>query len=312
MRGIMIYKMKKLITAILFLILSSPLCFSLSDFHFSIEPRISLSYGELNELLYSSDGNLVSQLDWEQKPLFYYGLEADITLKNFRIITLFESSLPVGTSYMYDYDDFDGNGTFDKLSKHPIDRTINFNTELTFSYNLQLSSAFTIIPLLHFQYLFNKFEADKGLILFGQRTQGKTVYANKIDYLRHSFFIFSGISLKISPLKKSFFTVDFLISPWGYQYAIDYHHGSGKDPRYPFSTYDYIYSYFSKFKFNVSANCIINSFFSIQVFTSFLFGSADNGYFYTDYESDELYLSSQKSGAKINYIKTGLSLRFNF
>ena len=304
--------MKKLIFLVLFLILTSPLCFSLSDFHFSVAPRVSLTYGELNEILYEDDNEIISQLDWEQKVLFNYGLEADININNFIINSIFESSLPVGTSHMYDSDDFDGDKTIDKLSKHPIAQTTNFNTELTFSYALQFSPAITVLPLLNFQYLFNDFKADKGPILFGQRTQGKKVYANKIDYYRHSVFIFSGVSVKISPWDKLFFGIDFLISPWGFQYDCDYHHGSGKNPLYPFSTYDYIYSCFSKAKINITTTFLINSFFSIQLFTNSLLGFTDKGACYTDYASNQIYLSSQKSGANINYIKTGLSLRFSF
>ena len=309
---IMIYKMKRLISTILFLLLTSPFCFCLSDFQFSVAPRVSLSFGELNEILYGSDDTIVSQLDWEQNALFNYGMEANIKIYNFNINSIFESSLPLGTSYMYDYDDFDGNKTVDKLSKHPIKQTTNLNTELTLSYDLQWSSVFTVLPLINFQYLFNDFKSDKGDILFGQRTPGKKVYANKIDYYRHSVFIFSGVGIKISPQNKLLFTLDFQISPWGYQFDYDYHHGTGKDPRYPFSTYDYMYSFFSKAKFNITTSFLINSFLSIQLFTNSMFGFPDKGECYTDFASEDYYLSSRKSGANINYIKTGISLKITF
>ena len=163
---------------------------------------------------------------------------------------------------MYDSDDFNEDGIFDKRSKHPLEKSINLDTELTFLYKVNVSSVISVLPLINLQYLYNRFEADKGIILFGQQTTptpGKTVYANKIDYYRHSFFIFSGVSVKIAPSKTFSFSTDLLISPWGYQYASDYHHGSGNNPLYPFSTYDFINSFFSKAKINLSADFKLSS-----------------------------------------------------
>ncbi len=305
--------MKKCFFAVIVSLLFPILCFSQTDFHFSLAPRMSFTYGEVTELLYDDDNSqtLVSQLNWEQKPLFNIGVESEFLIKNFMISAIFDYSFPLETSYMYDFDDFTGDAIFDKCSKHPIERTINLTTELSLAYKLECSSAITIIPLLNFQYLYNKFEAGKGSILYGQRTQGKK-YGNKIDYSRQSVFFFSGAGVKFFPVNKFFIAFSFLISPWGYQYAIDYHHGSGKTSGYPYSCYDYITSFFSKCKFMLSGNYIICSKLSVQLFSDFTIGFPDKGSCYTDQYSDEIYLLSRKSGAAINYIKSGFSLKLIF
>ena len=67
--------------AMLLCILTSYLCFGQNYYHFSIAPRFSFTYGELTEILYGYDNEIVSRLDWEQKPLLNLGLEADIFIK---------------------------------------------------------------------------------------------------------------------------------------------------------------------------------------------------------------------------------------
>lgn len=306
--------MKRLLPTLLFLILTAPLCFSMEDFHFSVAPRFSFTYGKLTELLYDSYGSeiIVSQLEWEQKPLFNLGIEADISFKNLIINSIFDFSVPIETSYMYDSDDFNGDYIFDKCSKHPIGKTTNLNTELTIMYKLPVSYIITVFPLLNFQYLYNDFEAEEGQILFGQKTKGKKVKAGKIDYLRHSVFLFLGVSTEISPLNKLSLGLDFLISPWGYQYSYNYHHGSGNNPLYPFSYYDYIKSFFSKVKINLTSNFSVTNNLKFQLFSNFLLGLPDKGEEYTDYASNELYLSSQKAGANIYSLKAGTAVIFNF
>ena len=304
MRCIMIYKMKKLITAILFLILSSPLCLSASDFHFSIEPRLSVSYGELNELLYGSDENLVSQLDWEQKCLFNLGLSAGFSFHNFSVSALFDYSLPLGTSYMTD-SDFYHSGERYSWTEHPIEKSINLNTELALAYEINPYSKVSLIPELQLKYQFSSFEAGNGT---GIRNDNPIrVYG--IDYRRHSIFFFTGFSLKSQitsrlNLKASFFTAPFI-----YQNSFDYHHGK----KHPFSSNDIQTGCFTKYKLDFSIGIKINDTLSIKLFSDMLMSFPDRGILYTDYYGGEMeLLTSQQSGASIRYIKGGTALTINF
>ena len=110
--------MIKLISAVLFLLLTTSAGFCLDNFQFAVAPKVSVTYGELNELLYDTDYTLMSQLDWEQKALLDLGLTTAIDFYNFVLKADFEYSLPLGTSYMYDADWDDGKKY--SLTKHPL------------------------------------------------------------------------------------------------------------------------------------------------------------------------------------------------
>ena len=107
--------MKKSLCALILSLLFPLLCFCQNDFHFSISPRFSFTYGELTELLYGYDDELVSQLDWEQKPIFNLGLCASEKNKNIIVSADFDYSLPLNGSYMYD-SDFEGLFCWAKIS----------------------------------------------------------------------------------------------------------------------------------------------------------------------------------------------------
>ena len=139
--------MKKTIPAILFILLINSLCFGQNDFHFSLAPRLSLTVGELTELLYNGD-EIVSQLDWEQKPLLGLGLSASANYKKLIISADFDYSSPVNTSYMYD-SDWEGDVKY-SLTKHPIESCKNIDTALTAAYQIPVTSKITVSPALQF------------------------------------------------------------------------------------------------------------------------------------------------------------------
>ena len=106
-------------------------------------------------------------------------------------------------------------------------------------------------------------------------------------------------------------STDFALAPWGYQYSFDHHHGV-KYP-YPFSTEGKQYSLFTKYKADINADFHITSLFTLQSFTSLIFGFPDKGVIYTDYYSSSLEeASNQKGGSAIHSIKTGIAAVFSF
>lgn len=296
--------MKKLISVILSLILTAPLCFGLKNFHFSLAPRFSFTYGELTELLYDDDDSqtLVSRLDWEQKPLFNIGLEAGFSYKNFLLSAAFDYSFPLGTSYMYDSDWEDGEKF--SFTKHPLADSKNINTELSFAYELAATNKLSVIPELQFNYIYSDFKADRGS---GTR-YGRSIRVYGVDYNRHSFIIFTGLSVKAEVIEKIFFKTAFFAAPWLYQDCFDYHHGV----KHPFSSRDILYASFTKYKIDFACDFIYNRQLSLELFTSFLFGFPDQGEIYSDYFGSWAHITEQKGGAAINYIKSGINLKLTF
>ena len=226
--------------AMLLCILTSYFCFGQNDFLFSLAPRFSFTYGELTELLYDDDASqtLVSRLDWEQKPLFNIGLEAGFSYKNFLLSAAFDYSFPLGTSYMYD-SDWEAREKF-SFTKHPLADSKNINTELSFAYELAATNKLSVIPELQFNYIYSDFKADRGS---GTRYE-RSIRVYGVDYNRHSFIIFTGLSVKAEVIEKIFFKTAFFAAPWLYQDCFDYHHGV----KHPFSSRDILYASFTKYK----------------------------------------------------------------
>ncbi len=301
---IIIIKMKKLISLFLSLILASSFCFCLENFHFSVAPRVSVTCGELNELLYDADYTLMSQLDWEQKPLLDLGITSTATFNNFILKAGFDYSIPLGTSYMYDSDWEDGEKY--SLTKHPLKKSQNLNAELSGAYSIEISQKLCVIPELQLNYLYNNFNADIGN---GVRW-GRNIRVYGIDYLRHSFFVFTGLSVQAELNPKLILTTDFFAAPWNYQYCMDHHHGI----KHPFTSEEVQHGFFSKYKTGVTMDILLTKYLSLQCFTKLLFGFSDKGTLYTDYYNSGTmeYISYQKTGSTIRSIKSGTAVKFNF
>jgi len=294
--------MKKCFFAVIVSLLFPILCFSQTDFHFSVAPRLSATWGELTELLYNNDGTLVSQLDWEQKPLINLGLEAELSFYNFVLSAAFDYSAPLGNSYMYD-SDWEDEKKY-SFTKHQIIKTENYNTELAFAYKIKTGTKLSVIPELQLNYIYSSFDAGNGS---GTR-HNRDIRVYGVDYNRHSFFVFTGLSTRAELTPRFFLKTAFFTAPFLFQHSYDYHHGV----KHPFSSRDVQMAFFTKYKFNLSTEFFIAKTLSLELFTRFLFGFPDKGPLYSDYFGSWAHITEQKGGAAINYIKSGLSLKLIF
>ncbi|MCR4579506.1 MAG: omptin family outer membrane protease [Treponema sp.] len=295
--------MKKLISAILILILTNAFCFAENNFHFSIAPRFSFTCGELNELLFGSEGELVSQLDWEQKGLFNIGLEASAGYKNLILDTSFDYSIPLAASSMQDSDW--NNGEKYSLTEHPIYSSQNLNTSASLGYEIKTPARLSVIPQLQFNYIYSDFKAGIGS---GVRN-GRNIRVYGVDYRRHTYLFFTGLKVKAEIIPGLFLQTGFLLAPFCYQDGLDYHHGK----RHPFTSRDVQTSFLTKYKGSLSAEIKLDHIFSLKIFSDLLFGLADRGKLYSDYYSQEFELiKGQQSGAVIHQASFGLALNFSF
>lgn len=295
--------MKKSLCALILSLLFPLLCFSQNDYHFSVSPRLSILYGEVSEILYGFDDEIVSQLDWEQKHLINLGLSTTANFKNFLFTADFDYSLPLATSYMYDSDWEDGEKY--SFTKHPVISQKNIDTALTFAYKIPIPFKLAVIPALQLNYLYSDFEAGNGS---GTR-HGRDIRVYGVDYKRHSFYIFTGLSVNAQPFSRFSIQADFFTAPWLYQESLDYHHGV----KHPFSTKDIQTGFFTKFKTGLTAEVLLDNTLSLQFFTNLLFGLTDKGILYSDYYTSEMEkVKGQQSGADIYYIKSGIATKFSF
>ena len=298
-----IKQMKKSFCAVFVSLLLPLLCFGQNDFHFSLSPRFSVMFGELTEILYDSDEEIISRLDWQQKPLLCAGFQTSLEFKNLILTGAFDYAFPVSTSYMYDYDWEDG--VLYSCTKHPIESTKNIDTSAALAYRIKAGPKISVIPAIQFNYIYTDFEGGKGS---GTR-YGRNIKVYGIDYKRHSYYVFTGLSVNARPHKRFDLQVDFFAAPWLCQGSFDHHHGV----KHPFSTKEIQTAHFTKFKAGLAGNFYFNDHCSLGLFANNLFGLPDKGKLYSDYYSDQMeYIKYQKSGANIYYIRFGTAFNLTF
>ena len=280
-----------------------------------LQPAFSCTIGKMNESIYSSKGYKCSLLEWEQKPLWNYGITVFTAFKNFGITAEFDSALPVSCGKMYD-SDWNSNGIKTTYSIHELTAETNLNTEFSLSYIIKLDRIFQIIPFVQAQYSYNSFEARNGEGWYGGAAYSKTgkdvswndenaayykVYG--IDYLRHSFYLFTGFSFQLYITEKIKTELLLSVSPFTYTSAIDHHHGKYNDFRFQ----EIQYGYFSRFKTGIKLEYSINSLIDAGMFFQAVLGTEDKGKLYSDYWTEKLTLvDNQKSGADIQSYRLSL------
>lgn len=276
-----------------FLILFSlaAFCFCKEPPTFTVSPFAGWNVCSLDEILYDTDDNLRSLLEWDQKNLFETGLCLTVTFPKCQAALLFSYSFPTAQGKMTDSDRSAGQKYSE--TKHPVLKTKNINTQFDFSYTVFQNDFFTLAPALQVQYLYSSFNAGNGE---GIRN-GRNIKVYGIDYYRHSVFSFLGVQTKFQLLPKLYLGADFLVSPFCYQNGFDYHQGVAN----PFSSRDIQKGFFSKFKTTANAGFDFNERLALETQFSVIWGSTDKGILYTDYFSGSMALAWEKSGSRILY-----------
>ena len=293
--------MKRIFIVICLSIFFPLFCFSENKINFSISQNISLSFTQLDEILYISDGTECSHLIWNQKPLLDFGLASSLEINNFSIAIGFDYSIPLGKSNMTDSDWIDG----EKYSYtiHPIEKSKKINAFSSIKCNIKVVDFLSIEPIIEIDYIFNDIKAGNGT---GKRNN-RNIKVYGIDYTRHSFFFFTGLGFDFRLPRDIYVYSDFILSPYCYQYSYNYHHGVN----HPFSAEEKQKGNFSKYKATILLGKKINHTLSLVLFSNYIFGTIDKGLFYTDYYSDNIsYISDQKSGSSIYSINIGISTNF--
>ena len=274
-----------------------------SNFSLNITPHTGVTFAQVDEILYDSNGEQCSLLEWEEKPVIDAGVSLDFLIKRFLITTDFEFSFLAGDSKMTDTDW--NNKEKYSVTVHPLNATKNFDTSLKFAYQIKKSENhwLTVQPELQIEYMYFDFDAGNGK---GVRYD-RNIKVYGVDFTRHSFFVFTGLK-GIAEIGDRFnIAADFLFAPYTYQYETDFHKGV----KNPFTSIEIQKGYFSKYKAGLTAGIKVNDKFAINLFTQFLFGRKDKGDFYSNYYTEEITkFQDQQSGTNIFAFKCGLGTNF--
>ena len=289
--------MKKRLSFIIIRFFICILCHAQSKPSLSISPHMGFTFGQFDEILYDSNGNQCSLLEWEQKPLLNIGFSMALALQRFSITTSFEYGTKLGNPYMTDSDW--NSGEKYSVTRHPLESSKELNTQFLLTYNLISDKRLNIFPEIELQYMYDSFNAGKGS---GIR-DGRKINVYGVDYTKHSLFIFTGYNLGINLSSYLKLNTDFFISPFVYQYDIDFHHGVIN----PFTSIDIQQGAFTKFKINANLELKCTDTFKINFYTQFLFGYINQGAFYSNYYTEEITkFDDQKSGSNLYSIKFGI------
>ena len=152
--------MIKKVAGLLILFSLAVLCFCKELPSFTVSPFVGWSDCSLDEILYDTDDNLRSLLEWEQDTLFDTGLCLTATFPKCEASVLFSYSFPTTHGKMTDSDWEYGEKY--SVTKHPVVKTKNINTEIDFSYTIFNNDIFTFTPAAQVQYIYSSFNADNG------------------------------------------------------------------------------------------------------------------------------------------------------
>ncbi len=256
---------------------------------FSVTPAISTSFGKYGEYVYSWTGkSVVSYLEWQQLPLYKFGLQADFTYNNFLISSNFFYGLSLKCGTMYDSDwGSKGVKTTYSISDNYAIRNYDFSLNLSYKINFD---HFSLIPEISYSYYYDYFQSSNGEGWYGSENyskNGKEVswdspYArhytklSRIELKRESSYFFIGLSCKIPIGSKVELSLGSFIAPYSYVYNSDFHrddNGTGKD-FYLNSTQKI---YFSRFMERINITYKINKHLSIPLNINCILGDIEKG-----------------------------------
>lgn len=306
-----------------------------SPFHISAEPLLGYKNGVLEESIYRSlyKNSKISLLEWEEN-YFFYGINLKTQYKNLHFDLGVTSSFPEQKSGEMKDSDWQNTKDFSMKTTYSVGTNFaekNYCAKISLYYDFFLSKRFFISPKIQAQYNYDSFYRKKGAKgwyghageKFGSTdgknhwwyeeearkypyydsSTGKTWNLAGIDYMRHSVYIWTGISAGFR-IENLCFDLGFMISPFTYFSAEDRHHtGTGEDNVY----HEIQQDYFTSIKFSGNCLCDISKSFAVGGNVEWLYAANIKGDFYLGWAKSE-----QPSGASAKDITFSLFAQIKF
>ncbi|MCL2800216.1 MAG: omptin family outer membrane protease [Treponema sp.] len=223
-------------------------CEILPDYYFSVGTHFGITYGQTFELVYptaQTKGELLSELIWDMKPIFYLGLNLEYGLENimrsagFFASLSFRAGIP-GDSGVIENRDWmsQQNGNLTHFSSHTNNTREFFMLDAAIGASIPIGKNFYIKPFLSTTWMHFAFTGRDGYGIYARETpplsgvfqdindnpvtrsfDGEDVIHYKQDW----FIIAAGISAGTKMFYPFTFDVSFLISPLTYCTADDVH-----------------------------------------------------------------------------------------
>lgn len=228
----------------------------LSNIHFSLSPYVQFLYGNQYESVYFNNSNstrLLSQLVWDQKPLYIGGLQIRTGYNDFFLNASIQSALPktncgtVADSDWLNVQDFPlcsdtaaaiKTNYTDSICK--LDSYYELNTQV--GYTFHLTSDFSMTPYAEFNYSYSSYYAMgcTGSYYDTRYTESTGYYGTYDDdehsypiyfnsstatmqLQRSSYFTWAGLTYCYEPSKRFNVSLSFSLSAFEYVQSLDTH-----------------------------------------------------------------------------------------
>jgi hypothetical protein len=302
-----------------------------ADWSFSAEPLFGVQYGTVNEYVYqknsSGDYQKLSELNWEMKPVLYYGGKLTLEWKNLQLSGYGKGFIPMKCGNMYDSDwqNITINDDADTKTNYSISEntvTSSYKLGADVSYTFYLDKYVSVQAIAAVDYMYTKMEARNGYGWYADKwslgtsigysyDSNNAIYIPSgkllgIDYTREDMLTWIGITNIITPFRQLSTTLSFFVSPYAYIQSIDHHYGKGY-------YIDIMSGFCSSYKFETTGMYNFTKHFSLRLAVSWIFSGIISGvnYYSTSQSGPWAEVSDVRSGADFNYVEASLSMCYS-
>lgn len=323
--------LKKWYATLLFLALPAFLfAFDSSKAHLSFEPFFSYQYGKIGEYLYArddsaSDFERISYLEWEEKPVWLYGLQMNASYKHLYVGAAVTTALPASCGKMYDSDWMDRNNLGLKTNFSESDNSLHSHIDVngTLGFIIFPEKTFRIMPFAGVGFYNTVFKANGAECWYGDTqttnlssdvswndASAKHFYVSDsetvIEYNLHSLYTLLGCQFMLVPTERLAFDFSLSVAPYSYIVAIDNH--ILRSIKFK----DEIDSYFRIFKGRISAYYTFNDILAAGLSVGGVYSIMNLGYSYiTTNNKSYAWIVNEKGGTDIKAFNVTASLKIN-
>jgi outer membrane protease len=285
-------------------------------YHFSAGLQTGFIYGRAIEVVYpvegETKGELLSELLWDMKPVFYLGVQLDFNRTVLMEDPVFFSSLsfkagiPGDSGYLEDRDwRSTVNSNLTDFSTH-INKTLNFlwlDALVGVGSSLPKLPDFYIKQFISFSWMYFSFSGRDG---YRELPKKEEWSGEVIRYKQDWLLIGGGFSAGVKILKSFNFELSFRVSPFTYCDATDEHLSSGRvavEYR-DFSSLSFIIDPAFSISYSVSR-------FEISLVASYRYIGRTEGNSYKNESNTGFSLSENKAGAGFSAFDTRLLFKLH-
>ncbi|MDR2901154.1 MAG: omptin family outer membrane protease [Treponema sp.] len=315
---------KKLFFIIVLLFCATFLLFSQTNYQLSTGVSAGMLYGSSFELVYRTRDDVVSELRWDMKPLFYlssfleYARTDPFSRSGFYARVGLKGGFSGKTGFMEDRDWMAAENALSHFSKHDNITNEALLLDASFGYSFPFFSSFIITPLLNFHYMRYDWTGLNGYAQYGDEIVRDVLYeawdesipksylsGAVIGYSQNWLIPSFGLSLQCVFFERVLLDGSFLFSPWIWVFSVDDHYA--RDLRYyDSSSGGYLLEprFALSFVFNKKMKLILNGSYR---YTNDSKGDSRS----YDSESD-IFLGTSLAGAEYQVWDAGITFSYSF